>query len=337
MWFPAVYRWPVHRKEKLATATRRAQTERAKAYIESIGARHVFPCAGPPCFLDDDLLYLNDVSGNPTGIFPDQVTFLQYLATQGVTGGHLLFPGSVITLQGAECTVAHPGREDELIDTIFRDKRAYLERYARDMAPLLRREQEQRRVEGLSIVEELRGWFEPLLEQADQTCAGIGARVLLDCGDEAAVVDFETRRVKAHTDEHCAYRFFVPRWLIEQLIREHDVDWVNSLFLSCRLEAERDAGYNEWVYSFFKGLSAARMRHLEFVYGEPLVPEEFWQSDGYRIQRRCPHFKADLTKFGRIADGVLTCTMHGWQFDLATGACLTAHGRTLQTTRLAEE
>ena len=54
-----------------------------------------------------------------------------------------------------------------------------------------------------------------------------------------------------------------------------------------------------------------------------------WETHGYRIQRRCPHLKADLSRFATIEDGVLTCTLHGWQFDLETGRCLTFDGRRL--------
>jgi UDP-MurNAc hydroxylase len=34
--------------------------------------------------------------------------------------------------------------------------------------------------------------------------------------------------------------------------------------------------------------------------------------------------------FGEIEDGTLTCTLHGWQFDLDTGRCLTASDRSLR-------
>jgi UDP-MurNAc hydroxylase len=44
------------------------------------------------------------------------------------------------------------------------------------------------------------------------------------------------------------------------------------------------------------------------------------------VQRRCPHLKADLTRFGKVEDGVLTCQLHGWRFDLASGRCLTSVG-----------
>jgi nitrite reductase/ring-hydroxylating ferredoxin subunit len=62
-----------------------------------------------------------------------------------------------------------------------------------------------------------------------------------------------------------------------------------------------------------------------------------WESNGYRIQRRCPHLKADLTRFAKIENGVLTCTMHGWQFELATGRCLTSEGHPLYSQPIVNE
>ncbi|HEY7033822.1 MAG TPA: Rieske 2Fe-2S domain-containing protein, partial [Thermomicrobiales bacterium] len=64
--------------------------------------------------------------------------------------------------------------------------------------------------------------------------------------------------------------------------------------------------------------------------------QDYWFSHGYRIQRRCPHLRADLSRFGSIDNGVLTCALHGWQFDLATGRCLIADDRPLSTQPIAE-
>jgi UDP-MurNAc hydroxylase len=47
--------------------------------------------------------------------------------------------------------------------------------------------------------------------------------------------------------------------------------------------------------------------------------------------------KADLTRFAVIEDGVLTCRLHNWQFELATGRCLTSNGHTLYAKPLEQE
>src|SRR5262249_12480828 len=51
--------------------------------------------------------------------------------------------------------------------------------------------------------------------------------------------------------------------------------------------------------------------------------------DGWVVQRRCPHLKADLSRFGLIDNGTLTCQLHGWSFDLASRRCLTSAGHPL--------
>ncbi len=78
------------------------------------------------------------------------------------------------------------------------------------------------------------------------------------------------------------------------------------------------------------------MQYAEGYYAEKSSDKQLWEAAGYRIQRRCPHLKADLTRFGQIENGVLTCTMHGWQFDLQTGRCLTSEGHPLYTQALHE-
>jgi UDP-MurNAc hydroxylase len=147
--------------------------------------------------------------------------------------------------------------------------------------------------------------------------------------DEGVVVDFVDREVRRAAGDECRFRFFVPRALVEVCTRRRDVDWVNSLFLSCRFEAERDGPYNEFVYNFFRSLSTDRAAYTEAFYAASAAPLEVWEAAGYRIQRRCPHLKADLTRFGSVEDGVLTCAMHGWRFELETGRCLTSDDRTI--------
>ena len=62
--------------------------------------------------------------------------------------------------------------------------------------------------------------------------------------------------------------------------------------------------------------------------------DEFFERDGWRIERWCPHRQADLSRFGEITDGVLTCSLHHWRFDLETGRCLTSDDRHLRCARM---
>jgi len=262
--------------------------------------------------------------------------FLELLAESGMDNGRLLIPGSVATITPESCEVRHPA-DDATVAAIFSDKRSYLHAYQQRQLPEIERRKASWPRHQIDIVSSLKAWWEPLLAQADRTCAGVNGRVLLDATDpvegEQVVIDFLDRRVEVWKGEPCRYTFRIDRALVEACIARHDEDWVNELFLSCRFEASRDGTYNEYVYNWFKVLSAERLQYAEGWYAELGEAEELIPLDGYLVQRRCPHLKADLAQFGVVEDGVLTCHMHGWQFELATGRCLTSDDRRLHSVK----
>lgn len=326
IWFPMVYRLPADEKHAMGLRKRANQLARAARMVKEIDATEFFPFAGPPCFLDDDLFHLNDLGTDEANIFLDQHAALEHMRSEGVENGVLTVPGSVLELRDGASTVTHPVPDDELM-TPFLDKERYLRAYQARVRPVLDEEKAAWPDHTLDVAQELHEWWEPLLAVSHQICAGVDGRVLLRMEDDAVVVDFVDRRVARWDGEECRYRFHVPRALVEECTRRRDVDWVNSLFLSCRFEAERDGPYNEFVYNFFRSLSLERAEYTERYYAAAAAPMEVWESGGYRIQRRCPHLRADLTRFGSVEDGVLTCAMHGWRFELATGRCLTSDDR----------
>src|SRR5438128_359385 len=76
---------------------------------------------------------------------------------------------------------------------------------------------------------------------------------------------------------------------------------------------------------------------LESYYARQAPVDQVWESHGYRIQRRCPYRRADLTRFAQIEKGILTCAMHGWQFELATGRCLNSNNHRLYAQPITQE
>src|SRR5690349_23411705 len=93
----------------------------------------------------------------------------------------------------------------------------------------------------IDVLGELAQWFTPLLEEAEHIAAGIDGGVRFTCedaerGDVDVLIDFVAREVRAYAGEKVRYRFRTRRAYIEQQIAEREVDWSNSLFLSCRSE-----------------------------------------------------------------------------------------------------
>jgi nitrite reductase (NADH) small subunit len=56
----------------------------------------------------------------------------------------------------------------------------------------------------------------------------------------------------------------------------------------------------------------------------------------YGIEADCKHMKATLAK-GDVVDGVLTCSWHGWKYDLESGECLTHSGMKLKRYEIVTE
>ncbi len=336
IWYPMVYRFPEKMKQVLARKKRENQMARALRYVQAVRAAHVVPSAGPPCFLDEELFHLNDFDRDPLNIFPDQTVFIEYMREHGLDNGRLMVPGTVAHVERDRFDLDHPMPEED-VRRIFTHKREYLEEYRARKQGLIEEIKASWPRGQVDIVSELRDWLEPLIEEADLTAVGINGRVLIDCGEQSVILDFQQRKVYPWRGEEWEYLLKVNPALIEYCIIHHVEDWVNELFLSCRFEAERKGAYNEYVYSFFKCLSEERIQYAEGWYSEQTQDQQLFECDGYLVQRRCPHLKADLTRFGSVKDGVLTCSLHGWQFELATGRCLTSDDRKLYSVPVGEE
>jgi UDP-MurNAc hydroxylase len=225
---------------------------------------------------------------------------------------------------------------DSDVQRIFTDKRRELAAYQADWAPWLEEQRAAWRGPSPDLVGRLAAWWEPLLARCPTLRAAVGANLLLRTGDAEILVDFPAGAVRPHAGEPYGFSLDIPRPLVETVVAERAVDWSNSLLLSCRFRAWREGEFNEFVYNFLKSLSPERIDRAEAeakVRLSPVHHVEEIELCGYHMERWCPHRGADLTIFGEVSEGVLTCHLHGWQFDLETGECLTAADRHLKVRR----
>jgi UDP-MurNAc hydroxylase len=339
MWWPVVYDLPEDERRRAGRAKRDAQLSRAVGYVKAVGARHVVPSAGPPCFLDPQLWACNDFNRADDNIFPDATVFLERLRAAGIEGGTLAIPGTVLEINHdhAAVTVTHPLPDAE-VEAIFTDKKAYLEAYQADWLPWLDVMKQGWPAPRPDLAGRLAAWWEPLMRRAPKTCATIDRALLLRAGDQDVLVDFRRKQVVPWDGEEAyQYRLAVEPALLEWCVERRVVDLSNNLFLSLRFSAWRPGEYCEELFSFLKALSPERVDVLErsvaASHGE--IDEMITVGD-WEVQRWCPHRQADLSQFGEIAeDGcTLTCHMHGWTFDLETGACHNAANRRIAAQRL---
>jgi UDP-MurNAc hydroxylase len=332
IWYPMVYELPDAAKTAFGKQKRDRQFDRTFRYIDDLKASWVFPIAGPPCFLDEELWQFNDIHGDEGNIFPDQQVFVD---TYPGTNAVVLLPGTVATVGEQGCEVTQPVED---VRAFFANKEQHLVEYAQRQRPVIEALKLTWRHPEIDVLKELKRRVEPLLEESIYLAKGVGGPVRLDlvsydgASVESIVVDFPEKEVRRYADEKVRYRFRTERALVEHLLFLEEVDWVNSLFLSCRFSAARIGQYNEFVYAFFKCLSEERLQYAEGWYDEHerhTDIEDVTLGD-WVVQRRCPHLKADLTRFGIVDDGTLTCQLHGWKFDLASGRCLTSVGHQIR-------
>ena len=333
IWYPMVYDMPERAKEAFGTQKRQRGMDRCRQYISDVGATWVVPSAGPPCFLDPELRDLNDDHGDPANIFPDQMVFLEQLRLNGNNGGLLMIPGSVADFLGSQLISLTQPMPDTELEAIFTTGKAkYIADYAERMAPVLAAEKAGwAPAAGEPLLEQLRARFEPIMLQSDQICDGIGYPVELKMGAETVALDFPKRTVREPiADEKFRYGFEIAPELVRTVLRDSEPDWVNTIFLSTRFKAWRVGGYNEYLYTFFKCLTDERIAYADGWFAEAHDDTSTITLDGWEIQRRCPHLKADLSKFGVVEATTLTCNLHGWEWDLTTGRCLTSKGHPLR-------
>jgi UDP-MurNAc hydroxylase len=334
IWYPMVYDMPARAKEAFGTQKRQRQMDRSRQYIAQVDATWVVPSAGPPCFLDAELRDLNDDHGDPANIFPDQVVFLDQMRRNGHDRGLLLIPGSTAEFSGTQLnSLTHPVPDPESIFTV--DKAAYIEAYAQRMAPVLAAAKARwAPATGESLLEPLRTRFEPIMSRSDQICDGIGYPVELRVGPETIVLDFPKRAVREPVPhEKFRYGFEIAPELVRTVLRDDEPDWVNTIFLSTRFRAWRVGGYNEYLYTFFKCLTDERIVYADGWFAEAHDDTASITLNGWEFQRRCPHLKADLSKFGVVEGSTLTCNLHGWSWNLTNGRCLTSRGHELRVSK----
>jgi len=336
IWYPMVYEQDATTKLNLARAKVESQFARALKYVERLDARAVVPSAGPPCFLDEDLFHLNMITGNETSIFPDQTKFLERLRNLGRESDILAIPGTEIEISPEKINVSPPKNVD--VSEIFTHKEKYLRRYQADWSEWLQTEKNKWLTTSSNhqtdLVAELQAWFEPLLAICPALRAGIGANCLIRTRDTEVLINFQEGKIEKFIDQSFGFRFDIPHELLETIVHQKAVDWSNSFFLSCRFTAWRSGEFNEYLYNFFKSLSVERMTRAEHEAAERLnfnkdLSEEIEIGD-YVMQRKCPHRQADLSVFGEIEGNTLTCSLHGWRFDLTDGRCLNAENRPLR-------
>ena len=132
----------------------------------------------------------------------------------------------------------------------------------------------------------LKEWWEPLLRRGRIFREGVGGPVRYTIGDLDMVVDFPKAKLREYAGEETGYWFTIPADLVSTNIRDHEIDWSNSIFLSMQFQAGRVGKFNEFIYTFMKCLSRDRIEYVENWYAEQSDVSEDVQLE--RLGRAAP-------------------------------------------------
>jgi UDP-MurNAc hydroxylase len=333
-WYPMCYDYPQERQKELSQRKRMAKfsyMERAIAAVESVT---VIPCAGPPCFLDPELAWVN--SEMSEGIFPDQQQVVDWLQERDVINMVILLPGDAF-----DVTEKKKQADPIWQNFSFSNRDSYIQKYAENRAAHITALKTRYPEPTTSLWEEFRNYFQHLLAMSPYFNGKIGMRVGFDIqgsGGGQWAVDFRPGLEGVFEEMgECSYGYrFASRWLPPLLNGE--LPW-EDFFLSLRFQAWRNPDiYNDHLLGLLKFACQESLQAVE-DYENSMDSQEriaiHSEEHTYLIQRYCPHAGVDLQEVGEVLPGgILRCLGHHYEFDLETGKCLNGKCKLLDSKRV---
>jgi UDP-MurNAc hydroxylase len=313
-YFPAVYDFP---PERMKIEVERQVAVLARRFFDAAtraGARHVVPSGGPPCFVDERGFELNFAGS----IFFDSDELLARAAREAPALRErlqVLYPGDVATREGHDWRFAGHRPYD--------DKRTYLGAQRELRSPVRERYLSERRAEAGPVdTKDFRSYLRDFFQFEDMT-ADLGNVIQFRLTDGPSVwIDFRKKPYRYQTECEEPATFVLSlesAWV--SLVLQGKLTW-HELLMSGQATITRDPDRE----------IPKLMQHFDYRHDEALfdlvrlldpalitVQDEKME---YVCQRFCPHRGRDL-EYAVIERGVLTCTAHGWRFDLRKGGrCL---------------
>jgi nitrite reductase/ring-hydroxylating ferredoxin subunit len=311
---PAIYDLPPEQLKSRVDQAVSLISARFVADAIEVGAQYVVPSGGPACFLEESSFELN-FGGS---IFFDADELAERVARQEPAVAErlrFLYPGDVAGGEGAtwEFNAHKP----------YDDKRHYLGTYRDARAPVMERHLAELRAEAEPVDgKNLRSYLRDLFQFEDMTW-DIGMLIQLHLVDGPDTwIDFRKKpyRYLSECEEKASYVLTLDSaWM--SLVLKEKITW-NDLLMSRRVtihrEPDRDCPH---LMSHFEVRHDPALFDLVRRLNPALITVQDEQME-YVCQRFCPHRGRDL-EYAMIERGVLTCTAHGWRFDLRKGGrCL---------------
>jgi UDP-MurNAc hydroxylase len=334
-WHPVCYAYPDEVRKQIEFDKRIGKFRSVMRLVRSTGPELAVPFAGPPCFLDDDLVMFNE-SLRGDGIFPDAEQAESWLTEHLPNQRWASFrPGDAIDLETGVVTEDPTSAAFSYTDSIDE----YIAEYAKDRREAIASVHNNAGDPGDQLADLFQRHFSQLGTLSPYFLTRIGMTVRFEVtgpngGDWDVRMDSTglTVDLTGSTAEP-EYTFTVEgRWLHAVLVGE--IAW-EDLLLSLRLRARRNPDrYNDYLIGLLKHANGTALQAIEAYETGRDTDKRFVVRDhevSYEISRYCPHAGEDLAVSAIVTNGVLRCLAHNFEFDLQTGSCLNARCEPLFT------
>lgn len=317
-WHPTCYAYRPEDYARISTQKSQSKFRSVFEALQTVKPDWYFPSAGPPCFLDPDLMHLNFEKVN---IFPSQFAVAEYLKRRATSARvDPVMPGDVFdsTVDGfayrAEQRVL-PGAEED-----------YIRDYAARFEHLW---DSQHRARSEAAKETI---LDRLADELDQKLRNFAAVdpysrklyfSLIGLQSKYLCVDFADHTVSTTSDMTAGayYHIEAPAWQIERVL-DRSMTW-EDFCLTFRARVARDPDkYDTLVNGFIFSEAAAIPDLIDKITAfrnrkERIVVEVGGQQ--YEIDRYCPHQGADLSHGWCEEDRFWVCSRHRWKYDVESG------------------
>lgn len=325
-WHPICYEYPPEEIARISLEKRISKLRAVHRLVRATGPDLAVPFAGPPCFLDPDLMRFNTALRRD-GLFCDAEAAAEWLAEHLPAQRWAAFrPGDRLDLTTGERLADPVSAEFSYTGGIDQ----YLDRYAADRAGPIAAELAALPAPGPEFTGLMTEHFARLGSLSEYFLAKVDMTVrfvVTGAGSwDVAIRPGGIGVTPADDDARPGYRIVVDgRWLAAVLTGR--IAW-EDLLLSLRLSLSRDPDvYNDHFVGLLKHANAPALAAVEmYETGRDKSERITVRSGGgtYEIPRYCPHAGEDLSVGAVVEDGRLHCLGHNFVFDLATGRCLNA-------------
>ena len=186
-WHLHVYDYPHEKKVSIVNPRVLNKFYNVKRIFSASKADYLIPCAGLPCFLDEEFF---DLNFSDASIFPNQAQFYNFAKKEGFADKTtILLPGDTFD-PNLDCKLVS---ENNLQHESFTNTRKYLNDYKERRKEIIKSELDSIVLPNGSLLEKSKNFFEPLIKSSPYFREKINGKLLLDVTNqinEKIIVDF---------------------------------------------------------------------------------------------------------------------------------------------------